>query len=216
MLPPRRVALAARALAALEVAHPELPGTSGDLAADLAIQADDPERRHAADRIRTVGARPGRAGHAAGTLRRAAGLLTAPDRRAEAEALLVEALALAGQVDEAMRIGDRLIAHLTPRGDAATRRAAIHLQLAHAAVDGTRWAAARRHVGIASDLLTAHPEPGLSAETAVLDAEIALAADDAGDRARVLAESVWPRQGRAPRSAGGRWNCSAGSAGPRP
>ena len=57
-------------------------------------------------------------------------------------------------------------------------------------MDGTRWAAARRHVGIAGDLLAAHPEPGLSAETAVLDAEIALAADDAGDRARALAESV--------------------------
>ena len=89
-----------------------------------------------------------------------------------------------------MQIGDRLIAHLTPGGDAATRRAAIHLKLAHAAVDGTRWAAARRHVGIAGDLLTAHPEPGLSAEAAVLDAEIALAADDAGDRARALAESA--------------------------
>ena len=191
LLPPRRVALAARALAALEVAHPELPGTSGDLAADLAIQADDPER---AGTLLTESGRSalgrGALATAAGTLRRAAGLLTVPDRRAEAEALLVEALALAGQVDEAMRIGDRLIAHLTPRGDAATRRAAIHLKLAHAAVDGTRWAAARRHVGIASDLLTAHPEPGLSAETAVLDAEIALAADDAGDRARVLAESV--------------------------
>ena len=57
-------------------------------------------------------------------------------------------------------------------------------------MDGTRWAAARRHVGIASDLLAAHPEPGLSAEAAVLDAEIALDADDAGDRARALAESA--------------------------
>jgi hypothetical protein len=93
-------------------------------------------------------------------------------------------------VDEAMLIGDRLIARLTPGGDAAIRQAAIHLKLAHAAVDGTRWAAAGRHVGIAGDLLAADPEPGLSAETAVLDAEIALAADDAGDRARALAESV--------------------------
>ena len=125
---------------------------------------------------------------ATGTLRRAAGLLTAPDQRAEAETLLVEALALAGQVDEAMLIGDRVIARLTPGGDGAIRRAAIHLKLAHAAVDGTRWAVARRHVGIAGDLLAADPEPGLSAETAVLDAEIALAADDAGDRARALAE----------------------------
>ena len=189
LLPPRRVALAARALAALEAADPGLPGASGDLAAELAIQADDPGR---AGLLLTESGRSalgrGALATATGTLRRAAGLLTAPDQRAEAETLLVEALALAGQVDEAMLIGDRLIARLTPGGDGAIRRAAIHLKLAHAAVDGTRWAAARRHVGIAGDLLAADPEPGLSAETAVLDAEIALAADDAGDRARALAE----------------------------
>ena len=191
LLPPRRVALAARALAALEAAHPQLPGVAGDLAADLAVQAGDPAR---AGLLLTESGRSalgrGALATAAGTLRRAARLLTAPDQRAEAETLLVEALALAGQVDEAMRIGDRLIAGLTPGGDTGRRRAAIHLKLAHAAVDGTRWAAARRHVGIAGDLLAADPEPGLSAETAVLDAEIALAADDAGDRARALVESV--------------------------
>ncbi len=191
LLPPRRVALAARALAALEAAHPQLPGVAGDLAADLAVQAGDPAR---AGLLLTESGRSalgrGALATAAGTLRRAARLLTAPDQRAEAETLLVEALALAGQVDEAMRIGDRLIAGLTPGGDTGRRRAAIHLKLAHAAVDGTRWAAARRHVGIAGDLLAADPEPGLSAETAVLNAEIALAADDAGDRARALVESV--------------------------
>ncbi len=191
LLPPRRVALAARALAALEAAHPELPGASGDLAADLAIQAGDPAR---AGLLLTESGRSalgrGALATATGTLRRAAGLLAALDQRAEAETLLVEALALAGQVDEAMLIGDRLIARLTPGGDVAVRRAGIHLKLAHAAVDGTRWAAARRHVGVAGDLLAAHPEPGLSAETAVLDAEIALTADDAGDRARALAEGV--------------------------
>ena len=189
LLPPRRVTLAARALAALEAADPGLPGASGDLAAELAVQADDPGR---AGLLLTESGRSalgrGALATASGTLRRAAGLLIAPDQRAEAETLLVEALALAGQVDEAMLIGDRVIARLTPGGDGAIRRAAIHLKLAHAAVDGTRWAVARRHVGIAGDLLAADPEPGLSAETAVLDAEIALAADDAGDRARALAE----------------------------
>ena len=189
LLPPRRVTLAARALAALEAADPGLPGPSGDLAAELAVQAGEPGR---AGLLLTESGRSalgrGALATATGTLRRAAGLLTAPDQRAEAETLLVEALALAGQVDEAMLIGDRVIARLTPGGDGAIRRAAIHLKLAHAAVDGTRWAVARRHVGIAGDLLAADPEPGLSAETAVLDAEIALAADDAGDRARALAE----------------------------
>jgi DNA-binding CsgD family transcriptional regulator len=190
LLPPRRVALAARALAALEAAQPGLPGAAGDLAAELAIQADEPGR---AGVLLTGSGRSalgrGALATAASTLRHAADLLADPDLRAEAEALLVEALALAGQVDEAMRIGDRLIAQLTPGGGAATRRAGIHLKLAHAAVDGTRWTAARRHVGIARDLLAAGPDPGLDAQAAVLDAEIELAGDEAG-RARGLAEGA--------------------------
>jgi len=132
VLPPRRVALAARALAALEAAHPDLPGASGDLAADLAIQGGDPGR---AGTLLLASGRSalgrGALATAIGTLRRAAELLADLDQRDEAETLLVEGLALAGRVDEAMRIGDRLIAQHVP-GGAATRRAAIHLKLAHA------------------------------------------------------------------------------------
>jgi DNA-binding CsgD family transcriptional regulator len=190
LLPPRRVALAARALAALEAAEPGLAGAAGDLAAELAVQADEPDR---AGLLLTESGRSalgrGALATAASTLRHAGELLTDPNLRAEAETLLVEALALAGQVDEAMRIGDRLIARLTPGGGAAVRRAGIHLKLAHAAVDGTRWTTARRHMGIVRDLLAAEPEPGLDAQAAVLDAEIALADDEAG-RARALAESA--------------------------
>jgi DNA-binding CsgD family transcriptional regulator len=190
LLPPRRVALAARALAALEAAEPELAGAAGDLAAELAIQADEPGR---AGLLLTESGRSalgrGALATAASVLRRAADLLADPALRAEAETLLVEALALAGRVDEAMQIGDRLIAQLTPGGGAATRRAGIHLKLAHAAVDGTRWTSARRHIDIVRDLLAAEPESGLDAQVAVLDAEIALADDEAG-RARALAESA--------------------------
>jgi DNA-binding CsgD family transcriptional regulator len=173
LLPPRRVALAARALAALEAAHPGLPGRAGVLLTESG--------RSALGR--------GALATAASALRHAADLLTDPHLRAEAETLLVEALALAGQVDEAMRIGDRLIAQLTPGGTGAIRRAGIHLKLAHAAVDGTRWTTARRHIGIVRDLLAAGPEPALAAQAAVLDAEVAMAGDEPG-RARVLAESA--------------------------
>ena len=202
LLPPRRVTLAARALAALEAAHPGLSGASGDLAADLAIQAGEPGRAGVLliESGRSALGR-GALATAIDTLRRAVDLLTepvsGPDQRAEAETLLVEGLALAGRVDEAMLIGDRLIAQLTPGGAAAARRAAIHLKLAHAAVDGTRWAAARRHIGIAGDLLAAHPEPGLRAQAAVLEAEVALA-DDEVDRARALAESAFASSGASP------------------
>jgi DNA-binding CsgD family transcriptional regulator len=198
LIPPRRVTLAAQALAALEAAHPELSGASGDLAADLAIQADDPSRAGAllvASGRSALGR--GALATAIGTLRRAAELLANPDQRAEAETLLIEGLALAGQVDEAMLIGDRLIAQLTPGGGDATTQAVIRLKLAHAAVDGTRWAAARQHVRIAADLLAAHPEPGLSAQVAVLNAEIALA-DDEADQARALAESAFASPGASP------------------
>ncbi len=151
LLPPRRVTLAAHALAALEAAHPGLPGEWGDLAANLALQAGNQDRagglllesgRSALDR--------GALATSIDTLRRAVELLGDCEQRAEAEMLLVEA---------------------------------------HAAMDGTRWAAARRQLGIAGDLLAADPQAGLAAETAVLSAEVAFADNDI-DGARALAESA--------------------------
>ena len=116
-------------------------------------------------------------------------LLSDREQRAEAEMLLVEGLALAGRVDEAMQVGDRLITHMPSGRGSGAGRVAVHLKLAHAAVDGTRWAAARRQLGIAGDLLEADPQAGLAAEAAVLSAEIAFTDNDI-DRARALAESA--------------------------
>jgi DNA-binding CsgD family transcriptional regulator len=190
LLPPRRVTLAARALAALEAAHPGLPGEWGDLAANLALQAGDQDQagallfasgRSALDR--------GALDTSIDTLRRAVELLSDREQRAEAEMLLVEGLALAGQVDEAMQIGDRLLTHMPSGRGSGADRVAVHLKLAHAAVDGTRWAAARRQLRIAGDLLEADPQVGLAAEAAVLSAEIAFTDNDI-DRARALAEGA--------------------------
>jgi DNA-binding CsgD family transcriptional regulator len=190
LLPPRRVTLAARALAALKAAHPGLTGEAGDLAANLALQADDQDQaggllltsgRSALDR--------GALATCIDTLHRAVELLKDRDQRAEAEMLLVEGLALAGRVDEAMLVGDRLITRMPPGAGSATARAAVHLKLAHAAVDATRWAAAKRQLGIVSDLVAAVPQARIAAETAVLDAEVAFADNDI-DRARALSESA--------------------------
>ena len=190
LLPPRRVTLAARALAALEAAHPGLPGEAGDLAANLALQAGNQDQaggllftsgRSALDR--------GALATSIDTLRRAVELLSNREQRAEAEMLLVEGLALAGRVDEAMLVGDRLITQMPPGAGSATARAAVHLKLAHAAVDATRWAAARRQLAIAGDLLAAVPQADLAAETATLNAEVAFAGNDI-DQARALAESA--------------------------
>jgi len=190
LLPPRRAELAERVLAAVEAAHPDLQGSWRDLAADLAAQSGDVERAGAllvASGRASLGR--GALATAVGTLSRAARLLDDADRRADAEALLVEALALAGRVDEAMAVGDRLIAQLGQGGAAAPARAEIHLQLAHAAVDSTRWAVATVHLDAAKGMLAADPRPALTARVAVLEAEVAFAADDV-DRARGQAESV--------------------------
>jgi hypothetical protein len=190
LLPPRRVTLAARALAALEAAHPGLPGEWGDLAANLALQAGDQDR--AGDLLFAAGRSAldrGALATSIDTLRRAAELLGDREQRAEAEMLLVEGLALAGRVDEAMLVGDRLITQMPPGGASGTGRVAVHVKLAHATVDGTRWAAARRQLGIAGDLLAADPQASLAAETAVLNAEVAFADNDI-DVARALAESA--------------------------
>jgi DNA-binding CsgD family transcriptional regulator len=190
LLPPRRAELAEGALAAVEAAHPELSGSWRDLAADLAAQSGDWERAGAllvASGRESLGR--GALGTAADTLRRGVKLLDDADRRADAEALLVETLALAGRVDEAMAVGDRLIAQLGQGGAAAPARAEIHLQLAHAAVDSTRWAVATVHLDAAKGLLAADPRPALTARVAVLDAEVAFAANDV-DGARRQVQSV--------------------------
>jgi DNA-binding CsgD family transcriptional regulator len=190
LLPPERAALAVGALAAVETAHPELGGSWRDVAADLAAQSGD--RGRAGDLLTASGSASlgrGALATAVDTLRRAVGLLDDSDRRAAAEALLVEALALAGRVDEAMAVGDRLIAQLGQGGAMPAARAEVHLQLAHAAAAATRWLAVSLHLDAVRGLLAASPQAALAARAAVLEAEAAFAGNDV-DAARQLAESV--------------------------
>jgi len=75
-LPPRRAGLAARALAAVEAAHPELPGSWAGVAAELAVQSGAGPR--AGELLAAAGVRAlaqGALSTAAETLDRAAGLL---------------------------------------------------------------------------------------------------------------------------------------------
>jgi len=201
LLPPRRADLAARALAALRDAGDAgkaggrgplgRPGQAGndDLEAELAIQAGylDDAGVLLVSSGRAALAR-GALATAIGTLRRAAELAGDSGLRAGAEVLLVEALALAGQVDEAMELGDGLVLALPGAGLAETRTA-VHLKLAHAAIDGTRWADARRQLGLVADLLATEPDASLGAELDVLRAEVAFAGSDLG-AARELAETA--------------------------
>ena len=204
MLPPRQRALAAAALAALDAAHPRLEGGLRELAVDLANRAGD--RRRAGTLLRESGGQAlawGALVTAIGTLRRAADLLEGFPEREQAELLLVEALALAGRVEEAAAAGGQLITRLGT--EAPDLRTEVHLRLSQAAVAASRWQMARHHLGAARRLaetsppagVRAVPPTGVRARMGVLDAEIAFAADDL-DQARLLAGGVLDTEGVTP------------------
>lgn len=175
MVPPRRAGLASAALAVLDAESP------GHGRADLAVAAGDRAR---------AGALLGAAGQAA--LRRGA-LATAVQVLGQAadlidstavsaiQTLLVRALALAGRLDDAVSVGAPLLTE-----DRAG--AAMHLELGRAAVAATRWPLATTHLDAADALLAEQPDPQLATDLAVLQAEVALAADDLdGARRRAYA-----------------------------
>jgi DNA-binding CsgD family transcriptional regulator len=198
LLPPRRVALAAAALRAVESAHPELAGSWRDIAADLADQAGNHER--AGVLLAASGGASlarGALATAIDTLGRASGLLGHGPQRTEAEGWLVEALALAGRVDEAMAVGTALITRLSGETGTGRARTQVHVRLAHAAVAATRWTAASEHLAAARGLLARSPDPVLTSQVSVLEAEVALAAHDPG-LARRLADGVLAGHGAGP------------------
>ena len=187
LLPHVRAELSQVALAAVE-AHPGPPGASRDLAADLAVQAGDTEL---AARLLTESGRDslrrGALATAASTLRRAADLAGAEGLRRPACALLAEALALAGRVDECISVGAAALGMSATAAPAA--RAQIHLAVAHAAVEATRWPVAADQLASAERLLEEDPDPALMQRWRVLAAETALAERDVA-AARQLAELV--------------------------
>ena len=179
LLPPERTALAGQALAAVESAHPGLPGLWCELAAELAEQAAQPDR--AAGLFLEAGRRcvgQGALVTAQACLDRARTL--AGDNRAQAvevDEALCAVLALAGNNARLATVGDRLLSGLAAVGAPATRVTAAHLGLARAAVTAADWPTAERHLGRAG---------GRDAEAGVLAAEVALGRG-AADRAARLA-----------------------------
>ena len=180
MLPPSQLALAAAGLSAVEAAHPDLAGSWRDVAADLAARAGDRHRAGSllADSGRAA-LRQGALATATTTLARALEL-RGGDEHAEISLPLVETLALAGRVDEAATAAARAVAALGDDVATDSRRAEIHLQVAQGAVAASRWALASAELTSARRLLDGRPPSEHSARLAVLDAELALAADDTG------------------------------------
>jgi len=178
LLPPARRSLAASALAAVQAAHPGLGSPWRDVAADLAVRSGDTELAGALlARSGEEALDRGALATASGTLRRAVAMITDPAARVGAEGLLLGCLALAGQADEALRLGERMIAAASPSA-AGPSLADIHLQMTGAAIEATRWAAAGAHLETAKQLDAADPRPGRGPRIAVLAAELALARDD--------------------------------------
>ena len=173
LLPHVRAELAQAALALVQAGRPGLTGASRDLAADLALQAGDTQL---AARLLTESGRDslrrGALATATSTLRRASALAGTDRLRHTANALLAEALALAGRLDECMSVSAAALGQWAAAGPSA--RAQIHLAVAHAAVEATRWPAAADHLASAERLLAEDPDPALTQRWRVLAAETAL------------------------------------------
>jgi DNA-binding NarL/FixJ family response regulator len=146
LLPPERALLAGRALAAVEAAHPGLPGAWCTLAADLAGRAGEAARAgalllEAGRRDLAVGA----LASAEHTLARARALID-PALRTGVDEALTEVYAMSGQVDRAIETGKMLLARLGPP---SPRAANLHLGIARAAIAGARWAEAAVSIEVA-------------------------------------------------------------------
>jgi DNA-binding CsgD family transcriptional regulator len=197
MLPPRVRAVAGRVLAALDAAQPEPDGSWRDVAAEVASLAGQSAR---AGRLLLESGRHslaiGALATATDTLTRAESLLADARERVTAQKALVEALALAGRVDDAVSAGHRLMTGRTGEPISNADRADTHLQLAQAAVTASRWELARQHldeVHRATDAV----DVARRARAAVLTADIALASDDLAS-ARTAAQDVLALDGVSP------------------
>lgn len=174
LLPPERSALAARALSAVEAAHPGLPGEWCELAGGLAEEAGEPARA-ARFHLETGRRASGSAALASAeaNLERAR-RLAGDDRRlaAEIDEALCEALVGAGNAERVGEVGGRLLAELAALAAPPSRRARVVLWLARAAVTSADWTAARVHLERAAGL-AARDDP-VDGELEVLSARLAL------------------------------------------
>jgi DNA-binding CsgD family transcriptional regulator len=182
--PPRRQAVAAAALAALGSSE-QNPGVD-EVTARLAERSGDHDRAgrlHLAMGERALAR--GALNTAVVAFQRSVGLLSTGDEADLASERLVEALALAGRVDDALAVGDMLAGRLP-----AERGAALHLCLASAALTASRWPLAAEHLEAAGGLLEGVESPRLHAELGVCAGELAIGTNDTGAATRRAGEAL--------------------------
>src|SRR5258706_211168 len=183
LLPPDLAWRSSTAAAAVERAHPDLPGGWCELAAEVNEAAG--ERERAAELLLKVGQRAlgkGALSTAATSLRDAAGLVAAtqasdPMLAIEIEEALVEALALAGDYSQLAPVADRLLAKLDSADVDPRRQAVIRIRTARARSEDNP-AAAAEHLAVARSIADRLGDRALASQ---VDAAAAHCAIDAGD-----------------------------------
>jgi DNA-binding CsgD family transcriptional regulator/tetratricopeptide (TPR) repeat protein len=188
LVPPELAALASCALDVVRQARPGLPGAWCELAAELAEAADD--RPGAVELWLEAGRRAmttGALATAVNTLEHARGLAAGDPALAVAvDVVLTDVLALAGDVDRAFELGDRLLARLDLASRLPSGGAELHLRLARAGVAAGRWSLAAAHVTAAQVTAAANSSTGSAVEPVGWTARIgALAAQIAWGEGRL-------------------------------
>lgn len=146
LLPPERAALACAAADMVESAHPGLPGEWCLRAAALHSAGGSNER--AAELLAEAGRRAlaeGALTYAEELLRKARRMTGSPALADVVDADLTEVLALAGKVEDAMRVGEAMLTRLDPE-DKAGITADVRLRVARAAATAGQWQRARSHL----------------------------------------------------------------------
>ncbi|MBO0702899.1 MAG: hypothetical protein J2P38_08200, partial [Candidatus Dormibacteraeota bacterium] len=179
LLPPERICLSLRALAAIEAAHPDLDGDWCELAAELAEAGGD--RSRAARLLVEVGRRALAAGalvSAEASLEQARALAPGNDPvAARADDGLLDVLSLAGNWERAVEVGVSLLSRLDQQPASLAKRAETHLRLARAGVAATGWEKARHHLERArADAIRAN-DARLLARVDSLDAQVVITAN---------------------------------------
>jgi DNA-binding CsgD family transcriptional regulator/tetratricopeptide (TPR) repeat protein len=183
LLPPDLARRSASAAAAIEEAHPGLPGSWCELAAELRAAAAQPER--AARLLLMAGRRAlrrGALGSATVLLRDARALLAEspsaePELALDVDETLVQALAAAGDYQELAPLAEALIARLEAIGADPRRQALVRVITARTRSED-HWAISVEHLTAAREIADHLQDCELSGR---VDAAAALCALDAGD-----------------------------------
>ncbi|MGN6794499.1 MAG: ATP-binding protein, partial [Streptosporangiaceae bacterium] len=185
----------ARAAAAIEAAHPELPGAWCELAAELHETAG--ERARAAALLLEAGRRAlqhGALTSAAASLDRARQVLVpvAPEpvrMLADIDDTLASVYTLTGKCDQLVPTADRLLAELDALGADNARKAVIHLRVARSLSECDRAGLAADRVGAARLLAASAPDSSLCGWADAVAARCAMDSRDP-DRALELARAA--------------------------